>query len=374
MENVMTEIVQPTPKYLQLKELLKRGIASGDYAVNSPLPTQRVLMERYRLSFSTVRRALEDLVREGVAYSRPGKGIYVVDPAKAAAGKKRVLTIFGARQEWFSERPRGCIAGLLKAQHDFEFLMRISEGQSLVEVEADLRAGKRPSDGAIVPYFAGQIERLVAAMNEVRFPYVILDVPNRRSDVNAVIIDHEAGAFDVVTHLIRRGYRRIAYVGGAPGEEACYAWATAKHDGYLRALKTAGLTPSSEDTMIIDDFQESLIPDYVKHIIRGLSPGRRGDVTAAFIAIEPLARAALAGLVHSGVRVPQDVAIVGFNRGEPDAPGLPTLTTVDIPMEDAGAEAVKMLLAQIDGREPFPAQRILRGRLIVGQSSGAVSA
>ncbi len=367
----MTGTVHPNPKYAQLKELLKGAIAQGEFPMHSPLPTQRVLMEQHHLSFTTVRRALEDLVREGVAYSRPGKGIYVAGPANAVAQGRRVFTLVGFQPSWFSGHPRGWIVGLLEAQHEFEFLMHMAAGDSLADMEASLHAGKRPSDGAIVMCLAGQVEQLVAKMNEDRFPYVILDMPVRRTDVNAVVFDHEAGAFDVVTHLIHRRHRRIAFIGGTPGEDASQAWDAAKYRGYARALRRVGVTPCAEDMLLIEDYQDSRIDEYVKHIVRGLCTLRRAGVTAAFIALETLARGTLAGLAEAGVRVPEDLAIVGFNRLRVDAPGLPTLTTVDIPLVEAGPEAVRLLIGLIEGRESFPAQRALRGRLIVGESSGA---
>ena len=366
----MTHVIQAHPKYAQLREVLKQAIERGEYPVDSPLPTQRALMGQYRLSFSTVKRALDEIVREGLAHSRPGKGIFVAEASKGPARTKLVFTLFGMRPEMFTVHPMGWIAGLLKAQHEFDFLMHLESDETLAEAEAKLRAGGMNSDGAIIMHLAGRFENLAHQMNEVRFPYVILDVPLRRTDVNAVIIDHEAGAFDVVTHLIRRGHRRIAFVGGAPGEEASHAWFNAKYQGYLRALKTAGIEARPEDAMLIEDFDEAKNRAYARQAVRNLLPPRRPDVTAVFVSIESLARATLRGLADVGMRVPDEVAVVGFNNGDPNSPDLPTLTTIDVPLGDAGPEAVRLLVAQIEGRESFPQQRILRGSLIVGESSG----
>lgn len=366
----MTEI-RNLAKYAQLKEVLRLRIERGEYRAHSPLPTQRALMERYRLSFSTVRRALEELIREGAVYSRPGKGIFVADRKRKPNGRKLVFTLIGIKPEWFDVHARGWIAGLLRAQHDFDFLMQVAPAETFAQMEADLRAGKTPpSDGAIILYLAGSVEPLVRLMHEVRFPYVILDMPLRGTGVNAVVIDHEAGAFDAVTHLIRRGHRRIAFVGGAPGEDASRVWFNAKYWGYLRALKTAGLEARPEDVFLIQEFEEAKVADYAREAVRDLLLPKRGEATGAFVSIEAVARAVLRELVGAGVRVPDELAVVGFNDHHAAEPGVPGLTTVDVPMEEVGPEAVRMLIAQIEGKEPFPQQRILHGRLIVRESSG----
>ena len=66
--------------YLQLKEDLIAEIMRGTYQPHERLPSQRELGERYDLSHMTVRRAINELIREGVIYARQGKGLYVAEP------------------------------------------------------------------------------------------------------------------------------------------------------------------------------------------------------------------------------------------------------------------------------------------------------
>ncbi|HEX7041425.1 MAG TPA: GntR family transcriptional regulator [Trueperaceae bacterium] len=74
----------PEHPYLRLKNDLKDEIAAGVYGPNDRLPSQRQLGQRYGLSHMTVRRAINELVREGVIYARQGQGLYVADTKQEA--------------------------------------------------------------------------------------------------------------------------------------------------------------------------------------------------------------------------------------------------------------------------------------------------
>jgi GntR family transcriptional regulator len=70
------------PLHVQLKEAIIKAIEQGDYTADEQLPSQRELCELYTMSHMTVRRAINELVNEGVIYSIPGKGLFVAKPAQ----------------------------------------------------------------------------------------------------------------------------------------------------------------------------------------------------------------------------------------------------------------------------------------------------
>jgi GntR family transcriptional regulator len=72
------------PLHLQLKEVIVAGIGEGDFPPGSQLPTQRAMGERYGMSHMTVRRAIDELIKEQVIYAVPGKGIFVSDQKRDA--------------------------------------------------------------------------------------------------------------------------------------------------------------------------------------------------------------------------------------------------------------------------------------------------
>jgi GntR family transcriptional regulator len=77
-------VAQTLPLYVQLKEELINAIAQGEFATGDQLPSQRALCDQYGMSHMTVRRAISELINEGVIYAIPGKGIYVAERKQEA--------------------------------------------------------------------------------------------------------------------------------------------------------------------------------------------------------------------------------------------------------------------------------------------------
>jgi GntR family transcriptional regulator len=77
----------PRPIYLQLKEVLQNQIEQGIYLSHQQLPSERDLCQHYNLSRMTARRALHELIAEGLAYTRAGKGTFVSDKSKPAGNR-----------------------------------------------------------------------------------------------------------------------------------------------------------------------------------------------------------------------------------------------------------------------------------------------
>lgn len=80
MDNFTPLSAGPTPLYDQLKEILRQEIAKGAYRPEEQLPSETQLVQRYNISRTTVRQALNDLVNEGILYRRQGKGTFVAPP------------------------------------------------------------------------------------------------------------------------------------------------------------------------------------------------------------------------------------------------------------------------------------------------------
>ena len=158
-------------------------------------------------------------------------------------------------------------------------------------------------------------------------------------------------------------------MGQTPGAEEGCAWANAKHAGYLRALNTAGLEAHPEDMMFIDKWADHMSRAFAERAVQTVLRPGAGETTGVFAAIEAVALDILVELENVGVDVPGEMAVAGFNDREhrPGAEG--RLTTVRIPMEEAAEGAVRMLVAQIKGQEPFPQQRVLNGKLMVRAST-----
>lgn len=172
-----------------------------------------------------------------------------------------------------------------------------------------------------------------------------------------IALDNRAGAYEATRHLIELGHRHIAHIAG----EASHRDAQARIEGYKDALRDEGL-PYDPDLVQPGDFQEASGFLAATRLVEG-----RTFFTAVFAGNDQMAYGARLALHRKGLRVPDDVSLVGFD----DLPGsmytTPPLTTVQQPVEDMGRAAAEGMLRMLRG-EP-PALPRLSVRLVLREST-----
>jgi LacI family transcriptional regulator len=177
--------------------------------------------------------------------------------------------------------------------------------------------------------------------------------------VTTVDADNEAGAHAAVRHLLDLGHRRIAAVMGPVRNAAVVA----RRRGYDRALADRGL--AVDPSLIVEtDFDESAAYRAAVPVV-----ARRPDAIFAFS--DAMALGVLRAVRDAGLRVPEDIALVGFDDLPIARSSDPPLTTVCQHVERAGAMAVELLAEQLDA-DPPPAPRkvVLPTELVVRASTG----
>lgn len=207
---------------------------------------------------------------------------------------------------------------------------------------------QRQVDGVILDA-SGPYQALVAALRRTSTPVVLV---GSRIDEPAFDVVKMAphGGYDAVRHLLARGHRRIGLIAGPPppGSDR-----PAKAGGYLLALEEAGIAP--DPSLIVQG-------DYTREggqraMIRLLALPARP--TAVFAGNDLMAIGALTAARAAGLRVPQDVAIAGYDDIPEAAVTSPALTTVAVPKYEMGRAAAELLLERLVARttradEPAP--------------------
>jgi LacI family repressor for deo operon, udp, cdd, tsx, nupC, and nupG len=177
-------------------------------------------------------------------------------------------------------------------------------------------------------------------------------------DIPHVAVDDAAAAECAVTHLIDMGHTRIAFVGGPLDSTTVED----RHDGYQAALNRAGIP--------VDD-------ELVVQVPMSLEGGSRaadqlvacGAVfTAAFAATDEVAFGVVSGLRGCGLRVPEDVSIVGMDDVPMASHADPPMTTIRVPARELG-RAAWHLLSAIRGGDAAPATRCVPFDLVVRSST-----
>ncbi len=201
---------------------------------------------------------------------------------------------------------------------------------------------------------------------DVRYgaPIVAVDPHAGPSDLPTVESDNLHGARLATGHLLDLGHRRIAMLTGRTDLRS----AQLRERGYRQAMGEAGV-PVDERMVRVGGYDASVSAEAVQRLLTG--PDRP---TALFAANDVSAIAAVAVATELGLRIPDDLSVVGFDNIPDSALSIPPLTTVNQPIHEMGRRAVTMLISLING-EPVESPRVtLATSLVVRQSTRAISA
>jgi len=195
-------------------------------------------------------------------------------------------------------------------------------------------------------------------LKEEGFPVVLLS-RYYDDDIDAVIIDNYQAAFEGVSYLIRSGHKRIAIACG-PRALSIYE---KRYQGYADALKAAGLKVDPELVIMEVNGTNSFY-----YLTQGLlRKGIRPD--AIFATSDPKAIVIMRAIVDSGLSIPGDISVLGFDNIEMSAFVEPPLSTISQPLYEMGALGARKLIELIQGESKPPRTDILGFDLIIRKST-----
>ncbi len=216
---------------------------------------------------------------------------------------------------------------------------------------------QRQVDGLLLVPAHGRNIRLKTEQR-AGLPVVTLDAPAEGLRADKVLVQNRAGAREATEHLIGHGHERIAFV----GDERRFYTARKRLEGYKQALKSANLKPLHSMGAHSIELGEQMTK-------RILDTTERP--TALFAANILTAVGALRATEHLGLRVPEDVAMIGFDDFELAPVLRPRFTLVHQPAAELGRRAAEMLFDRLDGEDdPDPRHLVLPTELVVRESCG----
>lgn len=251
---------------------------------------------------------------------------------------------------------------MVAKEHDYTVLLTITNDDSAHEYREAQRMMQRHVEGLVVIPAKSELCRLGEAEFQ-DIPVVTLDRPLSQEgecDIDAVVVENESGARLATEHLIDvHGRKRIVFLGHKPGlytmEQRC--------SGYASAMSAASL--HSETNF------ECTSEEATMSVLRKLF-GSPNPPDAIFSANNLTTRHILSGLLRLRLRVPEDVALIGFDDLELGDLLHPALTVVAQPVEELGQTAGRMLFAKMKKQVPPSAvsQVVLPVQLLVRHSCG----
>ncbi|AAT89473.1 transcriptional regulator, LacI family [Leifsonia xyli subsp. xyli str. CTCB07] len=202
-------------------------------------------------------------------------------------------------------------------------------------------------------------EPLVEALRSSRLPIVIIGSLPSGVELDNVRADSVAGSGLAVEHLVEQGRKRIAFVNGpvdtVPG--------AARLSGYLASIERFGLATSADVQVTASDFTFKAGRKAVRRMLTQSSPD------AIVCANDLLAVAALKELTGRGLRVPEDVAVVGMDDTDAAELANPSITSVDLGSAKRDKAAAKLLIRRLGDPHASVKQVVIEPRLSVRESS-----
>ncbi|MCV2490057.1 LacI family transcriptional regulator [Geodermatophilus sp. YIM 151500] len=277
------------------------------------------------------------------------------------AGRSRTigLVVLDIANPFFTDVARG-VEEVANAEGLAVILCNSDDQVGKESAHLDVLAEQRVQGVLITP--TAEVSPALDALRRRGVPVVLLDRRAPAADQCSVAVDDVLGGRLAAAHLVERGHRRIAFIGGSSGLPQIQE----RHEGVDRAVLDAfgtddALTVLSPPALTVAGGRDSALQ------IVGLPADERP--TAAICANDLLALGVLQEMVRHGVRVPDDFAIVGYDDIDFAAAAAVPLTSVRKPRQELGRRAAELLLDEARGGDHRHVQQVFEPTLVVRESS-----
>jgi len=350
------------PKHEQLKQEIEQWIASGQYRPNDRLPTEHEMAQQSGVSRQTVRQAIGALVQEGRLFRKQGSGTYV---AEIAARQESEWPAIGVMTTYisdyiFPEIVRG-IESVLRSK-GYPMILSSTDNDKSKERESLVAMMAGQARGLIIePTRSAQgnanLDRYLA-LSQMKIPYVMINERYPELDCPCVKMDDEQGGFLAAKHLIALGHRRIAGFFKTDDLQGVQ-----RLRGFLRAHQAlkVPLLPEAVVQYATEEkrehtFQRALAYLQLPAEVRPTAFVGYNDELAVWL---------LEAVRQAGLRVPDDLSLVGFDDSFLATATEIKLTSVAHRKHELGAQAAELLIAMLEGRSGvkdivYPPELIVR--------------
>ncbi len=353
------------PLHRQIEAYLRRQIAEGRLRPGDRIPSIRELSERLNVNHLTIRQALRTLAEEGLVMANQGRGTFVADRRrKTKLHIALMVPNLGMALSSAISRGVQSVAGREEAR--VSILDLHDDPDILVKHLDALR--EHGHDGAIVfPLASPAVARALARLILDDYPVVLVDRFMPEIPSWNVVVDNFRGGYLATRHLIENGCRRIAFV----SDLECSSTRN-RFEGYREALGEGGLVFRRE-------LVREIVPpeDHTRAFVRELLASDQPP-DGIFFGNDIRALWGLQETRAAGLRVPDDIQIVGFDDEPASSLVEPALTTVRQDGFEVGRVAAELLCRRMQpggANEPvthtIPVELIVRGSTRAGGATAA---
>jgi GntR family transcriptional regulator, arabinose operon transcriptional repressor len=357
--------------YNRLIISFKEQILSGKWAPGLKLPTELELSKIHQLSRGTVRLALSNLENEGLLERVQGRGTFVranlPTPEPTPIRRERRIGLV-------LNRP-------VTAQINFEIMVGVEQAikargyqlsfayceenqeqqyQDIIRMLDDQVAGL-----VIFPVSDKESDKSIELLRSKNVPFVLVDRYLPHFDSDYVVVDNVGGAYRATQHLLILGHRNIGF--GFNNIESLHTTSVrSRWEGYCKALEDYQI-PYDEKLIFHQPKagEGTLQAEFEKFLFQAKKP------TAIFAVNDYLALEMLQAAHRAGIKVPEELALIGFDDTSFSSHLSPPLTTVSQPLLDLGFRAGDLIINRINGQVGSYKHRVLPTNLIIRESCGS---
>lgn len=339
------------PLYVQLREAIREQIATGVLQPGDRVPSERKLCDLYGVSYITARQSLVDLTNDGLLHRVPGKGTYVGDRRQIQTSLSRPLGIVLHRLG--NLKSKAFVSDLIQGVHTVSDEEGYAVSIFIEDSIAYLRdAMEDKLDGLVVAGIGVKNWRI---LKKAGIPFVLLADWDEQ-DVYTVSVDMANIAYLQTSHLFDSGCRRIGVI-DAPAEEPFVQF---RQKGYRRALLEHQV-PFDEAIVTYGDYSMADARQKTQSLIEA-------GVDGIICVDDVVAMGASVTAQVKGLRVPEDITVIGCNNLPFTANMSPSLSTIDLSPAAIGRKAARKLIRLVR-KEPTDLTTFVETKLIERESS-----
>jgi LacI family transcriptional regulator len=215
-----------------------------------------------------------------------------------------------------------------------------------------------PTDGVIMiaPSIHSDIIPTITALG---VPAITVSADAITTGIPAVDVDNDSGAMLATEHLIKLGHKKIAHFAGTTSQTSAFT----RRDAFYRLMISHGLDVP-DDFLIETGYLNDPARDYARRLL-----AQKERPTAIFAANDVIAAGILTAAVELGIRVPEELSIVGYDDSRLAVDSDPPLTSVRQPLEEMGRLATTLLMQRIEGQPVEVKTHLLAAELVVRRST-----
>lgn len=353
-------------KYYILMEHLKEEILSGKIKAGDKLPSENDLSAAFGVSRHTVRKALAILENEGYVVARHGKGTFCSERMVHRLSSHNIAVITTYLSDYIFPR---VIQGIHKVltENGYSIILKSTGNSRKNEAKALEELLSKPIDGLIIEPSKSQIicrhEHLYEQFNKYEIPYVFIQGSYPQMlDTPSVLMDDERGGFLLTEHLIKSGRRDIYGIFKADDSQGAE-----RHKGYVQALQKYGLSYLPERVVYFHTEDRKQKPELM---MRQFIDNHE-DMDAVVCYNDQIAADVMRTLKLKGRRIPEDVAVTGYDNSMIASDGQIPLTTIAHPQERLGEMAARLILKKLSGgsEDDIPDKVLIEPELIIRAST-----